>query len=152
MVVNSDLENICELLNKMRDAASPFLVTVDAVSKRGFQMLDLDVEPTPTDDVHSLCVFRLFVKPSNIWKPLSSESKHPKQIHLHWPRAQCTRIRSKFSSLKEGEAAVQRFRNVAEETKKKSPLPRVSNAKIAWIVMPYHGCLVLSKFGQCKIV
>ena len=152
--VNSDLDRIRVLLDEIRSHAKPFNVTLDAISKRGFQMLDLDVRLTPCFD-HFLCSFRLFVKPTSIWKPLSPESLHPSSIHKHWPRAQCERIRKRFSCKAEGETAVAKLKalyfdsfGITVADKQKPHLPKSPISSSSWMVMPYHLCLVMSHFGQ----
>ena len=148
MLVNNDIDTIRTLLDEIRCHAHPFVITLDSISKSRFQMLDLDVSFSPTVS------FELFTKPSSIWQPLSPESVHAPQVHKHWPLAQCKRIRSKFSSKKGGEQAVQHFKSLLFDSfgiqlaeGLKSSLPNIS-VKRSWLVMPYHRCLVMSKFGR----
>ena len=142
------MDDIRLLLEGMKRQALPFVLTLDSVSSCGFQMLDVDA--CVTDD-RSLS-FRLYQKPSSIWRPLSPESQHPHSIHLHWPIAQCRRIMKRHTSTKEGEEAVRRFkalyshafgRPIAE--RHKNSRPKLASS---WIVLPYHVCLVAVRLSQ----
>ena len=148
MMVNSTLDDTRVLLNTMKERAQPFVLTLDSVSKRGFQMLD--VKACVTCD--SSLSFRLYQKPSSIWKPLSPESLHPHSIHTHWPLAQCNRIMRRHTNAEEGRACVSRFKALYSQMfgipfaeKHKSFRPQQVSS---WIVLPYNVCLVGVRLGQ----
>ena len=133
----------------MRSAAEPFVLTVDEVRKEGFQMLDVE---GVLDRETCRFKFSLFQKSTNIWNPLSPHSMHPFPIHVHWPKAQCSRIRSRFSNPRLGEAAVQQFKskyrklfhvNVNEERK-----ASIAHKTTSWMILPFHRCLVRGKFAK----
>ena len=148
LIVDSPIDTIRELLREMREKARPFVITLDAISRHGFQMLD--VEACVTRD--SGLSFRLYKKPSSIWKPLSPESLHPKSVHVHWPLAQCDRILRRHTNAKEEVASVSHFKTlysrlfgipIAEKHKSFRP-QQVSS----WIVLPYNVCLVGVRLSQ----
>ena len=94
------------------------------------------------------CFFRLHTKPSSIWQPLSPGSMHPKSVHLHWPSAQCKRIKSRFSNHVEGDMAVDSFkarffRLFQTRICEQKSTPNISNEAMSWIVLPYNICLLL---------
>ena len=49
---------------------------------------------------HSTLDYRLYVKPTSVWKPLSPLSSHASCVHSSWPQSQCVRIRRRFSCKK----------------------------------------------------
>ena len=154
LISHAPLDDLRSLINDMRDAAHPFVLKLESVSKHGCQMLDVNVDfcfPVLGDVGHR--VFSLFTKPSSIWQPLSPESLHPSSIHLHWPRAQCKRIGSKFSCAVEGNRALEAFKaryynsfqvHIAEHTSK----PDLPCAATSWIVVPYNVCLLLGGLAR----
>ena len=153
MICDAQAEDIRELLDTSRTKAHPFKLKLESISSHGFQMLDVSVTLSCKEsEAHYSCSFDLFTKPTSIWKPLSPESNHPLNVHLHWPLAQCQRIRSKFSCKNAGEAAVQEFKTryessfgikIAERHKFLSPkLPT------SWIVFTYSLCLAKARLSS----
>ena len=147
LVVNANLDVTRDLINRMKREASPFVLTIDSVSKHGFQMLDVE----GTLRVDGLLEFSLFQKTTSIWKPLSPESVHPPSIHMHWPLAQCRRIFRRFSDPRKGRAAVDLFRGKYKASfgveLKVLHLQRAGHKslqpkhKTSWLVLPFHRCL-----------
>ena len=138
----------------MKKHAAPFVLKLESISRSGCQMLDLDVSTVRGCGGYRSCVFRLFVKPTNIWRPLSPESQHPASIHKHWPAAQAKRIFSRFSNAGEGMAAVNNFKAFYKRSFGAAIcdeyLPKRPKQVTAWLVLPYSLCLVLG--GLPKIV
>ena len=56
LIIGADLDSVRVLLDEMRFHARPFVVTLDSVSKKGFQMLH--VEATVTNDRLSFVCFK----------------------------------------------------------------------------------------------
>ena len=118
-------------------------------------MLDVNVDFCfPSSGGVGHVVFSLFTKPSSIWQPLSPDSVHPVSIHLHWPRAQCERIKSRFSCRLSGEKAASDFKiryynafqiRVIDQDHSRSS---TSHDSTSWIVLPYNLCLVLGKLAN----
>ena len=93
--------------------------------------------------------FSLYQKTSSIWSPLSPSSFHPEFIHIHWPRAQCQRIKKRFSDPNKGESAVMQFKalykrlfNTSVSEKQKSSL---AHKTVSWLTLPFHRSLVRGK-------
>lgn len=134
-----------ELLECMRYHAKPFVLKLESGSKQGCQMLDLNVGVSKGLTFDSV-FFRLYVKETSIWKPVSQGSIHPINIHTHWPRAQMQPILARFTSEEEGKQAVQRFKQTYFDSFRipvsKSNLPKRPKQNTSWIVLPYNLCLV----------
>ena len=145
LIVGDDTNTNRSLVEHMRSHAFPFSLKVESISREGCQMLDLDIGVSK-GLTFDFVFFRLFVKETSIWKPLSPDSSHPRSIHLHWPRAQITRIFSRFSSKKEGEIAVNNFKQLYfgsfGTAIDESHLPRHPVRNTSWIVLPYNLCLI----------
>ena len=153
---HASLDDLRSLISNMRTATHPFVLKLESVSKTQCQMLDVNVGfRFPAGGGSGHCHFSLFTKPSSIWQPLGPSSMHPLSIHLHWPRAQCKRIRSRYSSELEGEVAANAFKlryfNLfgvrIDEPMSRPNLPIQATS---WIVLPYNFCLVLG--GLTRIV
>ena len=133
----------------MKAAAGPFVLKLDSVSKCECQMLDVNIDfRFSVSGEKGYCCFSLLTKPSSIWQPLSPDSNHPKSIHVHWPRAQCARIRGLFSCAVAGDRAVKAFKlryfnsfgvHICQPESK----PDLPTRPTSWIVLPYNACLLL---------
>ena len=151
IATNADLDTNRELLSKIRAEASPFIITLDSVSREGFQMLDVQGSLLSS----GVLTFSLFQKDSSIWKPLSPDSLHPLSIHVHWPQAQCKRIAKRYSCPKKGTIAVERFK---EKYKRLFGVPMLDLRKRhktfspvshkTWLVLPYHKSLVSGRLSK----
>ena len=150
MAVNAaTLDDTRLLLNAMKKHAEPFVLTLDSVSKSGFEMLDVKAEVLS----EGFLSFSLFKKTSSIWTPLSPDSLHSSAIHRHWPMAQVERIRRRFTCPQAAEKAVREFEYLYNKLfglpiskKHQTFSPRKQN--MSWLVLPYHRCLVEGKIGQ----
>ena len=95
----------------------------------------------------------VYIKPTNIWVPLQSESDHPPGVHLHWPLAQEFRFRKLFTNKLEEEKAVDNFfakmkafngyikPAVSEKLQRKFTEPSFSLTTMlrqTWFALPYH--------------
>jgi len=144
-----DLNLLSEMFGTFRELAYPFTIKLETVGRKGFQMLDLAFSKGERFDVCSCLDFCLFTKPTSIWKPLSPESMHPASVHMHWPIAQCNRIRKRFSCYLKAETAVQTFESklfaangVTVESWVKRPR---SICSTSWMVLPFDFCLGSSR-------
>ena len=130
-----------EFFFAFRDLSKPSSINVHSFSSNEFQMLDVLFWKGERFSSLSLLDFRLFTKPTSIWKPLSCESMHPLFVHRHWPMAQCKRIRKRFSCDKAGEDAVSAFKDrvsnlcgVQVSVGAKSPKHLLPTS---WLVLPF---------------
>ena len=72
-------------------------------------MLDVSIFKGPRFVRFGLLDYRLYVKPSSIWKPLNPSSSHAKSVHRSWPLGQVSRLRRRFSCKAEARQAVRDF-------------------------------------------
>ena len=99
-----------EFLRQLRDKSGPFVLKLDAVSRDKVQMLDVDLFKGSRFSSRGVLDYRLFVKASSIWKPLSIESQHALSVHATWPLSEIGRINKLFWSKADAGQAVSVFR------------------------------------------
>ena len=97
--------------------------------------------------------FSLFTKPTSIWQPLGLESCHHPSIHVHWPIAQCNRIRERFSDKAAAESEVSKFRrryqietggiDICAKQPKRHP-----NLSTSWLVLPFDFVIGTSRIQR----
>ena len=155
-VSHAPIDVLKDLINEMRSHAHPFILNVDCVSKGQSQMLDLDISISfPSGGSKGGCSFRLYNKPTSIWRPLSPASRHPLSMHKHQTLAQCLRIAAKFSdpilakeAIKALKAKYLNLLGVAVMDHRNSS-PNLPKQSTSWIVLPYSLCLALVRLGSC---
>ena len=88
----------CDLMEKWRVRAGGFKLTVEAISKSGLTVLDLDLEITRYTAEDGCCKYKIgykpHFKPTSLGVPLSTASSHPWHVHASWPFAQIKRLHS----------------------------------------------------------
>ena len=135
---DDDISRVHRFIIDFKAKCVPFVISLDGVSRRGCQMLDMFVSV----DCDRFPVFSLFTKPSSIWQPLGIESCHHPSIHMHWPINQCMRIGERYSHSVLGSEAVHSFRKayraatgveICSVTQPKSE--RCSST--SWVVVPF---------------
>ena len=131
------IDSIRRFLIEFRARSSPFVISIDGISTKGCQMLDLFVS---VGSDHSP-VFSLLTKPSSIWQPLGIASCHHSSIHVHWPINQCARIFERCSDPAEGSLEVDAFcadykRATGVEVCMAQPKPNISGSA-SWFVLPF---------------
>ena len=76
---------------------------------KGILLLDVDFFRGRRWKASGLLDFRLHVKDSSIWQPLSVDSCHAASVHAEWPQAMIGRMFKRFSDRGEAAACVLEF-------------------------------------------
>ena len=134
---DDDISVIRKFLVDFKAKCDPFVISMDSISRRCCQMLDLCVSV----GADRFPVFSLFTKPTSIWQPLGVESCHHPSIHLHWPINQCRRIRERFSDPDAGIQAVDEFcaaYRAATNVDIQPAQPKPNHGVLAsWFIIPF---------------
>ena len=91
MVVRGDEAVRTRLLAVMQSYSHPFELVLAQVGRQEINYLDITIG---VDESTGCAVFKPYVKPSSLARPLPWSSGHPDHVHLSWPRAQLIRLAS----------------------------------------------------------
>ena len=108
--LNTTSNTRLRFVQRMQDLAVDYELTAEVADTDNIEMLDVSFFRGRMFDDHGVLDYRLFSKPSSVWRPLSQLSGHPSRVHQFWPRLQLRRIRKGFSCPAQARRAQEEFR------------------------------------------
>ena len=134
-----------DLFSLFKEKASFFKLTCDSISSHEFNMLDVSFFKGSLYREAGHLDYKLYTKPTQIWRPLSVLSCHHPSVHLSWPQSQVKRICRRFSCAIEAKKEVSKFERKYKESNGVD-VPRASYHRRpkqafvkSWIILPFRG-------------
>ena len=145
-------------INKWRELASFFRITLDMTSTHEVNMLDVKIFKGPKWQRTGCLDTSLYTKPTSLNVPLSSSSHHPHNIHKNWPIGRVRKFSDLCATEEDFASAKQKFVSLQ---RKSSPLHpaiepvldypwrsdrihsifRTPCEECSWLFLPFHRLL-----------
>ena len=109
VIIAGDPASRVQWATEYKHRSSFFRITCDSVSIDTAVMLDLVLFKGPHWHHSGLLDYKVHIKSTSIWTPLSVRSAHHPNIHLSWPRSQLARLGRRCSSKRDAILAKQDF-------------------------------------------
>ena len=156
--LNTTSSTRLRFFQRMQELAADYELTAEVADTDNIEMLDVSFFRGRMFDDHGVLDYRLFSKPSSVWRPLSQLSGHPSRVHQFWPRLQLRRIRKRFSCPAQAGRAQEEFRRkmfsasgiwFSELQPKAQTALRLTDRLNGgpWLVLPYHHCWTGIRLG-----
>ena len=111
VIMNGGVVAVRRFVARLQRVSRCFVVKLEDVQTESVNMLDLCLYKGKDFAMSGRLSYKLYIKPTNIWLPLSPLSGQAPNVHSSWPRSQESRLRKRFSDRFEGERAVNDFKS-----------------------------------------
>ena len=94
LVCGASRTEFAALMSCLRAQSREFKINVNSISNHSAAMLDVQIFKGASFVDRSKLSFRFYRKPTSIWRPLDIDSYHCPSVHMSWPIAYLSRVRS----------------------------------------------------------
>ena len=155
IALGGDSDSRIAFMNTFKARAAFFEVGLESLSSSACTMLDVYLYKGSSFQACGVLDFRIHVKGTSIWNPLSPGSGHAPHVHLTWPQAQLRRHERLCSQPAERASCLETFRCrllsagvlVPDQHQPSSRAPRPPNVP-SRIVLPWHPGLAGLNLGR----
>jgi hypothetical protein len=143
MVLDGPQARTQELVKQYLSSNSIFKIEIESVSQSSCSFLDLELFKGQRHKISGHLDYKLYVKPTALWRPLSPASLHAEFMHTAWPLGQIQRLRNRFSDVRLAEREVEIYIKKLSVSGIERPVQTTSNRPhvlraSSWVVFPYR--------------